>query len=105
MRILAVNAGSSSLKLSLIDGDSTLSQRLVERWENSDVGPIASFVRDVGAPDAVAHRIVHGGGLFSAPALINDATIDTISSLTRLAPLHQPRGLAGIEATRRVLPT
>jgi acetate kinase len=54
-------------------------------------------------PDAVAHRIVHGGDL-SEPVLITDSTLAHLHSLDTLAPLHQPFNLAGVEAFRRALP-
>jgi acetate kinase len=53
---------------------------------------------------AVAHRTVHGGDKFSAPTLITDEVIDTLSALSPLAPLHNPPGIDGIVAARQVLP-
>lgn len=49
---------------------------------------------------AVGHRLVHGGGNFTAPALLDQAAIQSLSRLTPLAPLHLPAALAGIEALR-----
>jgi acetate kinase len=54
-------------------------------------------------PEAVGHRIVHGGDLFSEPALIEDETMDAIESLVELAPLHNGPSLAAIRAAREVL--
>src|SRR5918994_297889 len=54
-------------------------------------------------PEAVGHRIVHGGDLFSKPALIEDETMDAIESLVELAPLHNGPSLAAIRAAREVL--
>lgn len=53
---------------------------------------------------AVAHRAVHGGDRFSAPTLITDEVLDALRDLVPLAPLHNPAGIAGIEAARRLLP-
>lgn len=53
---------------------------------------------------AVGHRIVHGGMDFSAPILLEDASIDALRDLTPLAPLHQPRCLAPIRAISRLRP-
>jgi acetate kinase len=47
---------------------------------------------------------VHGGTRFTHAVLIDDAVIDAIGQLTDLAPLHQPRALAGIAAARQALP-
>lgn len=52
----------------------------------------------------VGHRVVHGGERFSGPVLIDDAVIEGIADLARLAPLHASANLAGINATRSRLP-
>jgi acetate kinase len=52
----------------------------------------------------VGHRVVHGGTRFVEAERIDDAVIDGIAALTTLAPLHQPKSLAAIEAVRSVLP-
>jgi acetate kinase len=104
VHVLAVNTGSSSLKLSLIDDrDETLASHTVERWESGDAGPIRPFVARLGRVDAVVHRVVHGGKDFDGATVIDDAALARIEGLTDLAPLHQPRAVAGIHATRRVL--
>lgn len=54
--------------------------------------------------DAVGHRIVHGGSRFFEPVLIDATVLAEIQALTELAPLHNPSGLAGIEAVRQTLP-
>ena len=54
-------------------------------------------------PEAVGHRIVHGGDRFSEPALIEAETMDAIESLVELAPLHNGPSLAAIRAAREVL--
>ncbi|GAA2180446.1 acetate kinase [Brooklawnia cerclae] len=52
---------------------------------------------------AVAHRTVHGGDRFAAPTLITDEVVDTLIELSPLAPLHNPPGIAGIKAARKLL--
>ncbi len=54
-------------------------------------------------PDAIGHRVVHGGSLTKAE-LINDEIIEKIREATPLAPLHNPAHLIGIEATQRLFP-
>ena len=54
-------------------------------------------------PDAIGHRIVHGGTITKAE-LITDDIIQTIREATPLAPLHNPAHLVGIEATQRLFP-
>ena len=53
---------------------------------------------------AVGHRIVHGGEVFSKSVLIDDEVINEIEKCIPLAPLHNPAGLAGIKAAKKVLP-
>lgn len=53
---------------------------------------------------ACGHRVVHGGSRFMQPVLIDDLVVETVSELSRIAPLHNPGGLLGIEAARSELP-
>ncbi|MGR9037815.1 MAG: acetate kinase, partial [Gammaproteobacteria bacterium] len=56
-------------------------------------------------PDAIGHRVVHGGESFSASVAIDQTVIDTIRNLIPLAPLHNPANLTGIEACREIFPS
>jgi acetate kinase len=104
--VLVVNAGSSSLKVRVLSPAGGIDSALdLDSWDgNPDHPELAEFL--AGAADAVVvgHRVVHGGSTFSRSVRIDDAVIAAIASLTDLAPLHQPRALAGIEAARRALP-
>jgi len=105
--VLILNAGSSSLKASLLGPSDTVDGTLeLEEWDGSPDHPeLTKFVAAAGPrASVVAHRVVHGGSLFRHAVLIDDKVIDAISGLTDLAPLHQPRALASIEAARRLLP-
>ena len=53
---------------------------------------------------AVGHRIVHGGEKFTESVIIDDDVIDAIKDCVTLAPLHNPAGLAGIKACKKLLP-
>jgi acetate kinase len=53
---------------------------------------------------AVGHRVVHGGPLFAAPVLIDDAVLASIKGLSVLAPLHNPANVTGIESARLSFP-
>lgn len=53
---------------------------------------------------AAGHRVVHGGAMFSAPVMVDGATIDMLRTLIPLAPLHQPHNLAAIESLRALAP-
>src|ERR1700712_5556447 len=100
MRILVVNAGSSSLKLSLLDDADRLEQsvNLPAGDAPLDTGALAEAVRGWTRPDVVAHRIVHGGNMFTAATRIEGLVRDQLEGLTDLAPLHQPKSLAGLDA-------
>ena len=105
MKILVVNAGSSSLKTSILDGQEVLNARSIERWDgNTDLTPLRDLLRETGPVDAVGHRVVHGGPRHRGPARIGSELIRELTSLTELAPLHQPRALAAISAVSRLLP-
>jgi len=92
LNVLVVNAGSTSLKLHLVDAD--------DRAERVD--GLESV--DAGALDGVAHRIVHGGSRLRDPALVDDAVRDEIASLEPLAPLHNTPAIAALDRVRRELP-
>ena len=103
MVVLVVNAGSSSLKLRLLaeDGE-VLASHDIEDWDGrSEMDEMDDRWRAAGA---VGHRVVHGGTDFSAPVVIDDDVLARIDALSSLAPLHQPRALAGIRAVREALP-
>jgi acetate kinase len=106
MRVLTVNAGSSSLKLRLLDADDrVLADETVERWDGEhDLGPLRAFLDEVAGVDAVGHRVVHGGPHHRAPAAVDPDLVASLEGLTDLAPLHQPRAVAGIRAVATVLP-
>ncbi|MFI7673698.1 acetate/propionate family kinase [Actinophytocola sp. NPDC049390] len=104
--VLVVNAGSSSLKLALLDdADEVVGATTVERWSGGDeTDDIEEFVEGLPGVDAVGHRIVHGGPHLTDPVRLDADVRDRIAGLTELAPLHQPRGVAGIDAVGAVLP-
>src|SRR5205823_3054379 len=58
----------------------------------------------LGTVDVVAHRIVHGGERFRAPVLIDRDVESALRALVALAPLHQPKSLAALDAVTAVLP-
>ncbi len=66
--------------------------------------PEYKLIKNLKEIKAVGHRIVHGGEMFSSSVLINDEVIEEIEKCIDLAPLHNPAGVAGIKAARKVLP-
>jgi acetate kinase len=91
LSILVVNAGSTSLKLSVVEDDDT----------SVDVAALVNARDDVAA---VAHRVVHGGARFVEPVLIDDAVVRRLGALSELAPLHNVPALKAIDEARRMLP-
>ena len=107
MRVLVVNAGSSSLKLRLLSEEDTVlfAEELPADQGRFDLATAgASIGRLSHQIDSVGHRVVHGGTAFAGPVVIDDAVERTLRELTSLAPLHQPTSLAGIDLVRNVLP-
>jgi acetate kinase len=106
MRVLVVNAGSSSLKLRLLDGQDVISCRadLPAGPDGFATSRLAEILRGWPEPDVVGHRIVHGGNLFAGPVRIDDAVRKQLRELTDLAPLHQPKSLAALDAVTAQLP-
>ena len=89
--VLVVNAGSESVKLSVVGPDETATKL-------DSLEP---------APDdvvAVAHRVVHGGPRFLEPVLIDDAVESELAGVAELAPLHNTPALAAIREARRLFP-
>ncbi len=103
MNVLVVNAGSSSLKLSVLDDERTVDALDISDWVGDDA-PIAEFAARVGPVDAVGHRVVHGGIEFTGPVVVDAGVEARLADLVPLAPLHQPAALAALAATRKALP-
>jgi acetate kinase len=132
--ILALNAGSATLKAALFpeEGDAPLATALADRigpdgrLSISEPGRVAAaaygdITTHSGAVSAcmaafalrwpslqliaVGHRIVHGGSGFDGPVLIDEAVLETLEALSPLAPLHQPHNLAGVRAAMDAFPS
>lgn len=105
VHILVVNAGSSSLKLSVLnDADEVVSsESLPAPGGRVDESALRSVVARDGPIGAVGHRIVHGGTYFTKPVLIDARVVQRLEALTDLAPLHQPKSLRALELVSRLL--
>jgi acetate kinase len=106
MRILVVNAGSSSLKLRVLDARDEVdtSIDLPALGGRAEEAEVVRAIEGLGPVDAVGHRIVHGGSHFSGPVVIDADVTARLAALTDLAPLHQPKSLAALEIVSRLLP-
>jgi len=131
--VLALNAGSSSLKFALFNGE--LQARL--RGSITGIGGQAQFQASVAAGDrpvqepwegrthedflkqllawiaarseghdiaAVGHRIVHGGQCYTAPVRLDETVLAALKKLNPLAPLHQPHNLSPVQALLALRP-
>jgi acetate kinase len=105
--ILTVNAGSSSVKLRLVgDDDAIVAEReLAAPQARVDADELhAALGGPLTGADAVAHRIVHGGDRYREATVIDDGVRQGLGELTELAPLHQPKSLAALDAVSAWLP-
>ncbi len=103
-RILVVNAGSSSLKLRVLDPADAVVASTDLPGGPVGTAALGAAVTGFGPLDAIGHRVVHGGTRFTAPVVLTDGVVAALHDLTPLAPLHQPPSLAGIEAVAAALP-
>lgn len=106
--VLTLNPGSSSLKVS-VRGPGIELRRQVDRLPTGGaVDAVAGFealLRERGIrPDAVAHRVVHGGPDHHAPTRVDEALLADLRAAVPLAPLHLPQDLAAIAAARLAWP-
>lgn len=70
---------------------------IFDRLRDSEAGSECPF-------DAVGHRVVHSGGSFHQPVIIDDSVMEVLEKTIPLAPLHNPPSLIGIKVTLRSYP-
>ncbi len=106
MRVLVVNAGSSSVKLRLLDpGDHMVASRDLEITRGqADQGAVAEALERLGSADAVGHRIVHGGPEFTHAVRVDGNVESRLHALVGMAPLHQAIALDVMATVSRTLP-
>ena len=86
-RVLVVNAGSETLKLTVVGEDD--SAEVVDGFVDAD---------------AVGHRIVHGGERFRGPVVVEDEIVAALEGLVPLAPLHNRPAVDALREARAALP-
>jgi acetate kinase len=101
--VYAINAGSSSLKLAAFNCESDGEELLTEDEQGLN-GEGISRLKALPAPDAIGHRVVHGGASRWEPTLIDGVVLADIDAASVFAPRHQPAALAGIELAARTWP-
>ena len=104
--MLVVNAGSSSLKLSVLaDDDALLMDSELALPESDALGTVLGrAVEDAPPVDAVGHRVVHGGPEFTGPLLLEAGVQRRLERLGELAPLHNPPAIAAILSLQSLWP-
>jgi acetate kinase len=107
MKILVLNAGSSSLKFNLFE---TNPEQVLAKGDIERVSGMADALKDVfkqidvTTVDAIGNRVVHGGDRFHESVIIDAEVEKEIEALSILAPLHNPHNLEAIRAAREHLP-
>ena len=111
-KVLVVNSGSSSLKYQLFDmkSETRLAKGLVERIGCGGPKDHAEALKNVVARlgdqaqgiDAIGHRILHGGEVFTDSAVMNKANMAKARKLVKFGPLHMPANLGGVEACEQI---
>jgi len=130
LKVLVINCGSATLKFQLIEPESGLSlvkgsvdrigrpdcrgalrdtdSRVEIDLPGADHAKALAWAFDslpVGSkPDAVGHRIVHGGDYFGGAALVDEDCMRKIAACSPLAPLHNPVELEGIRTCMALHP-
>jgi acetate kinase len=99
VRVLTVNAGSSSLKLALVeDGGRVAAEEIAARRGRFDRRKLARFAKQ--GFDCSSHRIVHGGPRFTEATVVDDDVRAALDKLVDLAPLHTKAALTAVDAVR-----
>ncbi len=100
-----VNAGSTSLKLRVVDRDDRVSETVdCDPPGDSLEDDLRQFLASAGPLDAIGHRVVHGGTRFTRPTVMDSAIRAELEELSDLAPLHNPPTLAAMDALSHLSP-
>lgn len=108
MRILVINAGSSSVKFGVFDNGAHIFKYSLDGLEHIEpaLEKIPGILKENAYEDfdGIGHRIAHGGEAFLESCLIDSQVISAIESCVPLAPLHNPPNLAGIRIAQKSWP-
>jgi acetate kinase len=104
MKLLVINCGSATLKWKLFRCDNGQEEPVATGVVPVSEGGCADAIRQALAglpfrPEAVAHRVVHGGDFTAEVMLLDAAVLARLRDSASLAPLHNGPALAGVEAT------
>jgi acetate kinase len=105
VRVLVANAGSSSLKLRVLDSDDAVAQAAdLPPATELEPSAIEEFLADAGELDAVGHRFVHGGRELRQSVLVDERVLEHLREVDELAPLHNAQAVATLELLRSLRP-
>lgn len=106
MKLVVVNPGSSTIKLSLWNGSTRVGEATVPFHDRLDLLEKALYSYFFGisgdTPAAVGIRVVHGGSVFREPVLFQEKVLDDLERLRPLSPLHTDGAIRTINALRRI---
>jgi acetate kinase len=103
VKVLCLNAGSSSLKVALIDEGNVVTRFGADVAEARELRKLVES-HGIARPDAIGHRLVHGGPDQSAPLQLTGPTRARLDQAIPFAPLHLPAELAVVDAATRAYP-
>ncbi|MBD3841810.1 MAG: acetate kinase [Campylobacterales bacterium] len=103
MKILVINCGSSSIKYKFFDNHKVMKYGTINNVSDYNE-TLNQIIKSFESIDAVAHRVVHGGEIFTRPTIITPEVCEQIKYLIPLAPLHNPSNLLGIKTVLKLLP-
>jgi acetate kinase len=111
--VLALNSGSSSLKFGLYRVGPSSTETLLEGEEETTgegqrdaLRRIVRLLadRNLPAPEAIGHRVVHGGARLRRHRLIDADVLLQLEAATAFAPLHVPQALSVIRFAQEHFP-
>lgn len=76
----------------------------VQKVLDALTNPTYGVLKSLSEIDAVGHRVVHGGEIYSESVLIGPKEIKTFEALSAMAPLHNPPNISGIKACQKLMP-
>lgn len=126
MKILVVNAGSATIKFKVFENHQQLLSGKIEQFgqktrcklENQDgkfqweiqgfkfldsAKIILNEIKNYNV-DKIVFRVVHGGGIFNQPTLMNDENLKKLEEISSLAPLHNPPVVELIKSFKFLVP-
>jgi acetate kinase len=108
--ILVLNCGSQSIKWKLFDNNlrvkkegniTVLENKDYEKVLISELRKTKDYKKEI---RVVGHRVVHAGGKFKSPLVMNSKNLKNLEKLNELAPLHNPFNVLGIKFSQSIFP-